>query len=163
MNIIEEHRTKIRAGENTYSIEVSALQGGDDRPRRLVVSIGGADPQGESVADGHLELAPAAAEAVGSVLSETLRHHAAITEPGGRRARARPASQGLPWTPQQDAELEQRWIQGVPIAEIAAEFQRSPGGIRARLPRVGCDPERPGEYLPEPPSQRSDGEGAPDS
>ncbi|MBB2936364.1 hypothetical protein FHX82_003428 [Amycolatopsis bartoniae] len=162
MNIIEEHRTKIRAGENTYSIEVSAVPDGE-RPQRLIVSIGGADPQGESVVDGHLELAPAAAEALGSVLSETLRHHAAITEPGGRRTRARPASQGRPWTPKQDADLERRWIERVPIADIAAEFERSPGGIRARLPRVGCDPERPGEYLPEPPSQRSGGGGSPDS
>lgn len=156
MNIIEEHRSKIRAGENTYSIEVTALPGGD-QPDRLIVSIGGSGPQGELVADGQIEVASVAAAALGSVLSETLKHHVAIGEPGGRRTRARPASQGRPWSPEHDAELERRWIEGDSVEEIAIHFERTPGGIRARLPRVGCDPERPGEYLPEPPSQRAGG------
>ena len=43
--------------------------------------------------------------------------------------------------------------------EIAAYFERTPGGIRARLPRVGCDPENPGCYLPVPPSRRTDLDG----
>lgn len=153
MNIIEEHRTKVRAGENIFSIEVTALPGGD-RPDRMIVSVGGAGVQGESVADGQIEVASTAAESLGTVLSETLRHHAAVSASGGRRTRDRPAAQGRPWTPELDAELERRWIAGDPVAEIAQHFERTPGGIRARLPRVGCDPERPGEYLPEPPSQR---------
>jgi hypothetical protein len=156
MNIIEEHRTKVRSGDNTFSIEVTALPGGD-RPDRLIVTIGGLGPQGESVVDGHIEVASTTAGAVGSVLLETLKHHAAVSEPGGRRSRDRPARQGRPWTPELDAELERRWIAGDPVEEIAVHFERSPGGIRARLPRVGCDPERLGEYLPEPPSQRPTG------
>ncbi|KAA9157205.1 helix-turn-helix domain containing protein [Amycolatopsis acidicola] len=156
MNIIEEHRTKVRAGENTFSIEVTTLPGGD-RPDRLVLSVGGAGEQGESVVDGQLEIAASAIESLGAVLSETLRHHAAVSASGERRARARPAAQGRPWTPELDVELERRWIAGDPVAEIAQHFERSPGGVRARLPRVGCDPERPGEYLPEPPSQRVPG------
>ncbi|TNC19839.1 helix-turn-helix domain containing protein [Amycolatopsis alkalitolerans] len=157
MNIIEEHRSKVRAGENSYSIEVTALPGGDE-PDRLIVSVSGAGPQGESVADGQPEVASTAAAALGSVLSETLRHHVAITEPGARRTRARPASQGRPWNPDLDGELERRWVEGQSVEEIAVHFERSPGGIRARLPRVGCDPERPGEYLPAPPSQRTEGD-----
>lgn len=162
MNIIEEHRSKVRAGENIYSIEVTTLPGGD-QPDRLIVSVEGAGPHCEPVADGQLEVASAAAAALGCVLSETLRHHVAISEPGGRRARARPASQGRPWTPELDEELEKRWIQGESVEEIAVHFERSPGGIRARLPRVGCDPEQPGEYLPEPPSQRSRGDATVDA
>ncbi|GAA5170211.1 MULTISPECIES: helix-turn-helix domain containing protein [Amycolatopsis] len=157
MNIIEEHRSKVRAGEDTYSIEITTVPG-DDGPARLVVSVGGAGPQGDQVADGHLEVAAAAAETLGTVLAEALRHTVGITGAGGRRARARPASQGLPWTPEQDAELESRWITGSSVADIAADFGRSPGAVRARLPRVGCDPERPGEYLPEPPSRRLAGD-----
>lgn len=156
MNVIEEHRSKIRAGENTYSIEVTALPGGD-QPDRLIVSIGGAGPNGELVADGQLEVASGAAAALGSVLSETLRHHVALTEPGARRTRARPAGQGRPWNRDLDLELERRWLEGQTVEEIAIHFERTPGGIRARLPRVGCDPERPGEYLPGPPSRRSEG------
>ncbi|MTD57391.1 helix-turn-helix domain containing protein [Amycolatopsis pithecellobii] len=154
MTIVEEHRSKVRAGENTYSIEVTALPGGD-QPDRLIVSVGGAGPRGDVLAEGHLEVSSDVAVALGSVLSETLRHHVAISLAGGRRTRARPASQGRPWTPELDAELEESWIRGETVEDIAVRFGRSPGGIRARLPRVGCDPERPGEYLPEPPSQRS--------
>lgn len=149
-------QTRVRAGENIYSIEVTALPGGD-RPDRLIVSIGGSGPQGEVVADGQLEVAAAAAAPLGTVLTETLRHHAGFIEPGRRRARARPASQGRPWIPELDAELEKRWIAGDAVEEIAIHFERSPGSIRARLPKVGCDPDRPGEYLPEPPSRRMSG------
>ncbi|WAL68019.1 helix-turn-helix domain containing protein [Amycolatopsis cynarae] len=154
MTIIEEHRTTIRASENTYSIEVTALPGGD-RTDRLVVSIGGTGPQGEPVAEGQLEISAGAAETFGSLLSETLRHHGALSEPGARRGRPRALRHGRPWTSELDAELERRWLAGETVEEIAAHLERIPGGIRARLPRVGCDPERPGEYLPEPPSRRS--------
>jgi hypothetical protein len=135
MNIIEEHRSKVRTGENTYSIEVTSLPGGD-QPDRLIVSIGGAGPQGQLVADGQLEVASAAAAALGSVLSETLRHHVAISEPGAQRTRARPAGQGRPWSPELDRELERRWIEGESVQEIAVHLERTPGGIRARLPRA---------------------------
>src|SRR5207302_5117577 len=76
MNIIEEHRSKVRSGENTFSIEVTALPS-SDRSDRLVVSVGASGPHGELVADGQIEVASGAAAALGSVLSETLRHHAA--------------------------------------------------------------------------------------
>jgi hypothetical protein len=153
MNIIEEHRSKVRAGEHTFSLEVTALPGGH-QPDRLIVSVGGAGPQGEPVADGQLEVASAVAATLGAVLSEALARHTAMREPGARRSRPRAARQGRPWTAELDAELERRWIEGDSVAEIARRFERTPGGIRARLPRVGCDPERSGEYLPEPPSRR---------
>ncbi|NYI92692.1 hypothetical protein HNR02_006067 [Amycolatopsis endophytica] len=151
MNIIEEHRSTLRAGETTLSIDVTTLPGGDPAGR-LVIRVGAAGAEGEAVADGQIEVSAGVAATLGSMLSEMLRHHAALTDPGGRTAR--PASQGRPWTPALDAELEQRWIAGESVADIARELARSPGGIRARLPRVGCDPERPGEYLPDPPSMR---------
>ncbi|MDQ0382171.1 helix-turn-helix domain containing protein [Amycolatopsis thermophila] len=152
MNIIEEHRSTLRAGETTFSIDVTTLPAGDEAGR-LVIRIGAAGAEGEPVADGQIEVTPTAAATLGSMLSETLRHHAALADPGGRRAR--PASQGRPWTAEMDAELERRWIAGDSVADIARDMERSPGGIRARLPRVGCDPERRGEYLPDPPSMRS--------
>ncbi|HKS43857.1 MAG TPA: helix-turn-helix domain containing protein [Amycolatopsis sp.] len=153
MTIIEEHRSKLRSGDNTFSIEVTTLPGGD-RPGRLVVQVDASGPAGEPVADGRIEVAQDVVGALGAVLAETLRHHQAMAGAGGRRARDRPACRGRPWTPELDAELERRWIAGESVEEIAARFERTPGGIRARLPRVGCDPERPGEYLPEPPSHR---------
>lgn len=159
MNIIEEHRSKVRAGENIFSIEVTSVPGGD-RCDRLVISVAAAGPDGEHLAEGHLEVSPGAAPALGGVLSETLRHHSAMSEPPGGRSRDRPAGRGRPWTADQDAELERRWIAGDGVADIAERFERTPGGIRARLPRVGCDPQRPGEYLPEPPSRRTPPGGA---
>lgn len=153
MNIIEEHRSTIRAGESIFSIEVTSVPGGDHCDR-LVVSVLASGPNDEHVADGQLEVSPGAASTLGSLLSETLRHHGVLSEPDGGRSRDRPAGRGRPWTPELDAELERRWIAGEGVAAIAARFERTPGGIRARLPRVGCDPQRPGEYLPEPPSRR---------
>ena len=44
------------------------------------------------------------------------------------------------------------------VSGSLARCERTAGGIRARWPRVGCDPERPGEYLPEPPSRRGSDE-----
>ncbi|MEV5300634.1 helix-turn-helix domain containing protein [Amycolatopsis methanolica] len=161
MNIIEEHRSTLRAGDTTFSIEVTAVPGGgrDALADRLVIRVGAAGSEGEPVADSQIEVAAGAAATLGSVLSETLRHHAALPDPGGRRGRDRPAGQGKPWTP----ELERRWIAGESVADIARELARSPGGIRARLPRVGCDPERRGEYLPDPPSMRAVPEGSGDA
>ena len=157
MNIIEEHRSKVRSGDNTFSIEVTTLPGGDQLDR-LIISVGGEGPQGELVADGQIEVASAVAGSLGSVLAATLRHQAAVALPSARRSRDKPPQQGKPWSLDLDAELERRWIAGDSVEEIAVHFERTPGGIRARLPRVGCDPERPGQYLPEPPSQRR-GEG----
>lgn len=76
-----------------------------------------------------------------------------------RRSAARAAQQGRPWNDEMDAELESRWLAGESVTEIAAYFERTPGGIRSRLPRVGCDPENPGCYLPVPPSRRVDLDG----
>lgn len=157
MTIIEEHRSTIRAGEHIFSIEVTALPGGD-RSETLVVGIGARGAADEFAASGQIEVTPGAAATLGTVLAETLRHHAVMSGQAGRKARDSPAGRGRPWSPELDAELERRWIAGESVEEIAARLERTPGGIRARLPRVGCDPERPGEYLPEPPSRRrSDG------
>jgi hypothetical protein len=153
MTIIEEHRSTIRSGEHTFSIEVTALPGGD-RSETLVVGIGARGSADEFVASGQIEVIPRAAATLGTVLAETLRHHAAMSGQASRKARDSPAGRGQPWSPELDAELERRWIAGESVEEIAARLERTPGGIRARLPRVGCDPERQGEYLPEPPSRR---------
>ena len=156
MNIIEEHRSRVRSGDTMFSIEVTTLPGGDQLDR-LIVVVGGEGPQGEVVADGQLEVASAAAGSLASVLAATLRQQTAMAVPGARRSRDRPPQQGKPWSLELDAELERRWIAGDSVEEIAVHFERTPGGIRSRLPRVGCDPERPGEYLPEPPSRRQGG------
>ncbi|WP_020672026.1 hypothetical protein [Amycolatopsis nigrescens] len=157
MNIIEEQRTELRVGAHTFRIAVAALRGEEheDGTARISVQVGAAGPEGEPVADGRLEVDTAAAAMLGTVLSEVLRQHSVLSEPGRRRPPRRAARQGQPWTEEMDAELERRWLAGEGVPEVAEHFERTPGAIRSRLPRVGCDPERPGHYLPEPPSRRA--------
>ncbi len=159
MTIVEEHRTEIRVQDTVYRIEVAAREGGGaaGEDRWVTVMVGGAGPQEEPVAEGRLDIDAEAVPALATVLSDTLMAFAGRST-GRRRSADRPAHQGLPWSEELDAELESRWLAGESVEEIARRFERSPGGIRARLPRVGCDPERRGAYLPIPPSRREAGE-----
>ncbi|MCR6490003.1 helix-turn-helix domain containing protein [Amycolatopsis sp. OK19-0408] len=158
MSIIEERRTEVRAQENTYQIVVSTRTD-EDRvvpTPRVMITLEAGGPGGEPVAEGSLDLDVAVAATVADLVADEL-----LSATGGgrvprRRSAGRPAQQGRPWNEEMDAELENRWIAGEGVAEIAAYFERTPGGIRARLPRVGCDPEHPGCYLPVPPSRRTD-------
>jgi len=161
MTIIEEHRTEVRVGTSSYHIQVAA-QPSDDRSapgRRVTVTLSGAGPQGEILVEGHLDVVAEAVPTVAEVLADTLCTFAGVGRPQRRRPGARLAQQGRPWTEELDAELESRWQAGESVEEIARSFERSPGGIRARLPRVGCDPENPGAYLPTPPSRRAEATG----
>jgi hypothetical protein len=70
--------------------------------------------------------------------------------PRGRRAG--PANSHQPWTPELDAELRDTWLAAVPpasprIGELAEAMSRSRNAIRARLARIGCDPDVPGRLL----------------
>ncbi|MGA6165146.1 helix-turn-helix domain containing protein [Amycolatopsis magusensis] len=155
MTVSEQHRTQIRTETGTYTVEAASLPEAD--PPRVVVDVNATGPQGEPVADGRLELDPTAAATLATVLSRALRSAGALGRSGARRPGPRPAQQGQPWSAEQDADLERRWLAGEPVEAIAADFGRSPGSIRARLPRVGCDPEVRGAHLPEPPSRRGEG------
>ncbi|MBN6038660.1 helix-turn-helix domain containing protein [Amycolatopsis sp. 195334CR] len=149
MTVSEQHRTEIRTETATYTVEATSLP-----EARVAVDVSAAGPQGEPVADGHLELDAAAAATLANVLAKALRSAGALGRTGARRPGPRPAHQGQPWSPTLDEDLERRWLAGEPVEAIAEAFGRSPGSIRARLPRVGCDPEAPGAYLPDPPSRR---------
>ena len=64
-------------------------------------------------------------------------HLEAIAE---RSAATRPSNRtqcGRPWTPEQETELENLFHQEKTIKEIAAAMQRTTGGIRARLKKMG--------------------------
>jgi hypothetical protein len=160
VDIIEETLTQVRVGKLTYRIGIAALPGADPATssNRVAVDVGATDPEGVPIAEGRIEVDSGAASALGTVLAGALR---AFAGSAGRRRRPAdgPARRGAPWTEELDAELERSWLAGKGVEEIAALFERSPGGIRARLPRVGCDPEEPGAYLPVPPSRREAGSG----
>ncbi|WP_370948614.1 helix-turn-helix domain containing protein [Amycolatopsis sp. cg5] len=157
MNITKEHRTEIRVGTNTYRIEVAAQPSDDHtQPSQWVaITIGGADADGDPVAEGRLDLQNQVVSTVAELLAESLFDFVGRPKPPPRRRPGdRPAKQGQSWSAGEDAELEKRWLAGESVEAIAHYFERTPGGIRARLPRVGCDPENQGEYLPTPPSRR---------
>ncbi|UOZ05926.1 MULTISPECIES: helix-turn-helix domain containing protein [unclassified Amycolatopsis] len=162
MSIIEERRTEIRAQEIIYQIAV-ATRTDEDRAEpntRVMITLEAGGPEGEPVAEGSLDLDVAVAATVADLVADGLL--SATTGAGRssrRRSAARAAQQGRPWNDEMDAELESRWLAGESVTEIAAYFERTPGGIRSRLPRVGCDPENPGCYLPVPPSRRVDLDG----
>jgi hypothetical protein len=161
MSIIEERRTEIRAHEITYRIAVATRTEHDrgEPNTKVMLTLEAGGPGGEAVAEGSLDLDVAVAATVADLLADGLLSAAGTGRPPRRRSPGRPAQQGRPWNEEMDAELESRWIAGESVAEIAASFERTPGGIRARLPRVGCDPENPGCYLPVPPSRRTDLDG----
>ena len=156
MNIIEEHRTQVRIDSNTFSVKVfvTADEAKGKSRRRISVDIGAVGPEGESVAGGSFEVDAELVSTLTAVLSDTLRQRSLSGGRANQAAKAGAPRGGHPWTEEHDVELERRWIEGESVAKLAAYFERTPGAIRARLPRVGCDPENPGEYLPQPPSQR---------
>jgi hypothetical protein len=158
MSIIEERRTEIRAQENTYQIVVTTRTE-DHRAEpntRVMITLEAGGPGGEPVAEGSLDLDAEVAATVADLVADGLLSATGAGRAPRRRSAGRAAQQGRPWSEEMDAQLESRWIAGEKVADIAAYFERTPGGIRARLPRVGCDPENPGCYLPVPPSRRTD-------
>ncbi|WP_410644402.1 helix-turn-helix domain containing protein [Amycolatopsis sp. lyj-346] len=161
MSIIEQRRTEIRAAENTYRIVVATRTDVDraEPTPRVMITLEAGGPGGEPVAEGSLDLDVAVANTVAELVTDSLLSAAGAARGPRRRSADRPAQQGRPWSEEMDAELETRWIAGESVTQIAAYFERTPGGIRARLPRVGCDPENPGCYLPVPPSRRTDPDG----
>ncbi|OXM62048.1 helix-turn-helix domain containing protein [Amycolatopsis vastitatis] len=158
MSIIEERRTEIRAHGITYQIVVATRTDVDraEPTPRVMITLEAGGPGGEPVAEGSLDLDAELADTVADLVADGLLSATGAGRAPRRRSAGRPAQQGRPWSEEMDAELENRWIAGESVAEIAAYFERTPGGIRARLPRVGCDPENPGCYLPVPPSRRTD-------
>jgi hypothetical protein len=44
-----------------------------------------------------------------------------------------------PWTTEEDARLGERFRSGVPVKELAREFQRQPSAIRSRLAKLNLD------------------------
>jgi len=56
-----------------------------------------------------------------------------------------------PWTAEDDAYLRARFIEGATIDDLVQEFARQPGGIRARLRKVGLETGgRPGDGVGRP-------------
>jgi hypothetical protein len=64
----------------------------------------------------------------------------------------RPVNSHQPWNPELDNQLQDTWLAATPpatdrILELADAMGRSDRAIRARLARLGCDPDVPGRML----------------
>ena len=108
----------------------------------LVLDLLGTTESGEVVADGRLRLPVEGGSTIGKLLTRVLTAHTRMQVRPARYANAT-----RPWTQALDDELRAAWLQpGVRdavgrINDLSKRMQRSPGAIRARLSKVGCDPD----------------------
>ncbi|WP_173982626.1 hypothetical protein [Magnetospirillum sp. SS-4] len=94
--------------------------------------------------DGEVLEVPAAAEkamekfllAVGLDASALVNHQPAFSV---AEVRKNHSSAYLPWTPDQEADLTSRFLANETVADIAVAMGRKPGGIQARLTRLGLE------------------------
>jgi hypothetical protein len=128
---------EIRLGNVDYRLSATV-----ESENSLVLDLLGTTESGEVVADGHLRLPVEGGSTIGKLLTRVLAAHTRMQVRPVRHANAT-----RPWTQALDDELRQAWLQpGVRdavgrINDLAEHMQRSPGAIRARLPKVGCDPD----------------------
>ncbi|TWP52557.1 hypothetical protein FKR81_09560 [Lentzea tibetensis] len=136
------YTSEIKLGDVTYSLRATT------EPSGMVLDLLGADPDGTVLADGRLRLPVEGGIAVGRLVGRVLDAHSRLG-----RGKRQPANANQRWSDELDAVLRAEWLSGADgaaaerIRAIARSMQRSPTAIRARLPRVGCDPDVPGRTL----------------
>lgn len=130
-------RNEIKLGNIDYRLSAKVESEG-----LLVMDLLGTTESGEVVADGRLRLPVDGGSTVGKLLTRVLSAHTRMQVRPSRHANAT-----LPWTQDLDDELRQAWLQPGDrgaverINRLAEHLQRSPSAIRARLAKVGCDPD----------------------
>ncbi|GHH32189.1 hypothetical protein GCM10017774_12720 [Lentzea cavernae] len=122
-----------------------------DSEESLVLDLIGTTGSGQVVADGRLRLPVVGGATVGKLLTRVLHAHTRLqVRPATRHANAT-----LPWTTALDNELREAWLRPGArgavrrINDLAERLHRSPSAIRARLSKVGCDPDVPTRELSE--------------
>jgi hypothetical protein len=133
---------RVVLGETDY--QVTAFPTDDHHIDLCIVS---SDGDGHVVSEISGGLSPADLPGLTDVLTSTLAGLIAMTHPPSPERDGpppnrpvRPPRHGARWTPEADARLIARHRTGTPLRDLAAEFGRSPGGIRARLEHLGCLP-----------------------
>ena len=124
-------------GEIDY--QVTAFPTDDHRIDLCIVS---SDSDGHVVSEISGGLAPSDLPALTDVLTSTLAGLIAMTRPptpvrAATAARDRPPNQGARWSPADDARLIERFHARARLRDLADEFGRSSGGVRARLEFLG--------------------------
>lgn len=137
------YHNEIKLGDINYRL--STTVGSDES---LVLDLLGTTESDEVVADGRIRLPVEGGATVGKLLTRVLSAHTRLRSRPSRHANA-----NRPWTPSLDDELRKAWLQPGSedaldrINSLAKQMERSKTAIRARLPRVGCDPDVAGREL----------------
>ncbi|MFD5826477.1 hypothetical protein [Lentzea sp. NPDC060358] len=132
-----------KLGEINYRLSATT-----DSEESLVLDLLGSLDSGEVVADGRLRLPVEGGTAVGRLVSRVLAAQTRLRPRPSRHANA-----NQPWTEALDAELRTAWLTATQdtapalVRTLAVTMQRSTTAIRARVAKVGCDPDVPGREL----------------
>ncbi|ONI78613.1 hypothetical protein ALI144C_27740 [Actinosynnema sp. ALI-1.44] len=144
----------IRANGREYTVRAATLPRSGEDGQRVEIALTDRDPAGVATECGSFTLHADNLAAVGKLINQVL---SGLSTLSGRSA-ATPANASAPWTKEQDDELFTRWTaagdthSSTALRRILAEqFGRTTGSIRARLLRIGCDPDAPGHaFVPVP-------------
>lgn len=134
---------EIKLGEVNYRLSATT-----DSDESLVLDLLGSLDSGEVIADGRLRLPVEGSATIGKLLSRVLGAHTRLRTRPSRHANA-----NQPWTDSLDTELRTAWLTPAEdtapklIRLLSDDMQRSTTAIRARLAKVGCDPDVPGREL----------------
>jgi hypothetical protein len=134
---------EIKLGDISYRVSATV-----DSEESLVLDLLGATESGEVVADGCLRLPVEGGATIGKLLARVLSAHTRLRSRPNRYANA-----NSPWSPSLDDELREAWLQPggdgavERINRLAERMGRSKTAIRARLAKVGCDPDVAGREL----------------
>lgn len=131
-------------GDVRYRLSVTV-----DSEESLVFDLFGKTGADEVVADGRLRLPVEGGAAIGKLIMRVLTAHTRLGRQPSRHANA-----NTPWEPSLDDELREAWLQPggerravERINGLAERMGRSKTAIRARLAKVGCDPDVVGREL----------------
>ncbi|HEX7302981.1 hypothetical protein [Lentzea sp.] len=134
---------EMKLGEVNYRLSATT-----DSEESLVLDLLGSLDSGEVVADGRLRMPVEGGATVGRIMARVLTAHSRLRPRPPRHANA-----NQPWTESLDAELRTAWLDASEdeaptlVRSLAETMQRSTTAIRARLAKVGCDPDVPGRAL----------------
>ncbi len=152
MAISLDYQGDVHTGDCTFAVRARIGDG-----EHVAIELSGTDLDGDSVATGELVLPAHGLAPCGQLLSEVMEALSRLHDPRKNRKRgARTATNAnAPWSTEQDARLREHWLADgvdptagtVVIGELSELFGRSRSSIRARLVKVGCDPDVPGRRL----------------
>ncbi|CAM3947166.1 hypothetical protein KIPE111705_32960 [Kibdelosporangium persicum] len=144
----------VQVNGRKYTVRAATLPPAGTGDERVEVALADHDSTGGTTERGSITVPADGLAAIGKLISQVL---AGLSTLSGRSATS-PANAQAPWSKEQDEELLERWISAgdthssYALRRILADhFGRTPGAIRARLLRIGCDPDAPGHaFIPAP-------------